>query len=145
MQIYRKQWKSNGQKPLLRDGGATAKTSSKRKGLQLCVSKMLLKNNDLYLFYEGTLRVMFTHLCTNVCFVFILFYSFVYFQYARTKQWLVSGSQNLKQNKALDTCKTNKNVIRSHWTSSIHGPVRPSCKTWIYWMIDCPVTWYAKT
>ena len=147
MQIYRKQWKSNGQKPLLRDGGATAKTSSKRKGLQLFVSKMLLKNNDLYLFYEGTLRVMFTHLCTttSVCFVFILFYSFVYFQYARTKQWLVSGSQNLKQNKALDTCKTNKNVIRSHWTSSIHGPVRPSCKTWIYWMVDCPVTWYAKT
>ena len=145
MQIYRKQWKSNGQKPLLRDGGATAKTSSKRKGLQLFVSKMLLKNNDLYLFYEGTLRVMFTHLCTNVCFVFILFYSFVYFQYARTKQWLVSGSQNLKQNKALDTCKTNKNVIRSHWTSSTHGPVRPSWKTWIYWMVDCPVTWYAKT
>ena len=126
----------------------TAKTSLKRKGLQFFVSKMLLKNNDLYLFYKGTLRVMFTQLCTNVCFVFILFYSFVYFQYARTKQWLVSGSQNLKQNKALDTCKTNKNgifVIRSHWTSSIHGPVRPSCKTWIYWMVDCPVTWYAKT
>ena len=41
---------------------------------------MLLKNNDLYLFYKGTLRVMFTQLCTNVCFVFILFYSFVYMQ-----------------------------------------------------------------
>lgn len=64
----------------------TAKTSLKRKGLQFFVSKMLLKNNDLYLFYKGTLRVMFTQLCTNVCFVFILFYSFVYFQYARTKQ-----------------------------------------------------------
>ena len=48
--------------------------------------KRLLKNNDLRLFYKGTLRVMFTQLCTNVCFVFILFYSFVYFQYARTKQ-----------------------------------------------------------
>lgn len=138
----------------MRDGGATAKTSSKRKGLQLFVSKMLLKNNDLYLFYEGTLRVMFTQLCTNVCFVFILFYSFVYFQYARTKQWLVSGSQNLKQNKALDTCRANKNeifVIRSHWTSSIHGPVMPSCKNLnlLNGRLSCylvceNVTWYRR-
>lgn len=154
MQIYRKQWKSNGQKHLLRDGGATTKTSSKRKSLQLFVSKILLKNNDLYLFYKGTLRIMFTQLCTNVCFVFILFYSFVYFQYARTKQWLVARISEFEAKWSWIHAKQTK--MEFSWSD--HTEHRPStaplglrAKTWIYWMVDCPfylvcenVTWYRR-